>query len=73
MSDDRGKHGQLVLTRSVGQGVVLCDKDVAQEVEIDSIIDGKVRLRFLPIDGARTMNVWRSEVWDEREKRGQNG
>jgi len=64
--------GELVLTCGVGQSVVLSYKDAAQEVEIDSIIEGKVRLRFIPIDGARTMKVWRSKVWDEREERGAN-
>lgn len=72
MSKDGKTQGELVLTCSVGQSVVLSHKDAAQEVEVDSIIEGRVRLRFIPIDGARTMKVWRSKVWDEREERGAN-
>jgi hypothetical protein len=44
----------------------------AQEVIVREVKGTAVRLMFQDIENAKPMNVWRSEVWDEREERGAN-
>ena len=72
MSDDDGAR-RLVLTRRIGQGCVIYHADEsAQEVIVREVRGTAVRLMFQDIENAKPMNVWRSEVWDEREERGAN-
>ena len=72
MSEDDGVR-RLVLTRKPGQGCVIYHADgSAQEVIVSEIRTNSVRLMFQDLEHASSMQVWRSEIFDEREERGAN-
>ena len=71
MSEDGAR--RLVLTRKLGQGCVIYHSDgSAQEVIVSEIRTNSVRLMFQELENAGSMQVWRSEIFDEREERGAN-
>ena len=71
MSEDGAR--RLVLTRKLGQGCVIYHSDgSAQEVIVSEIRTNSVRLMFQDLENAGSMQVWRSEIFDEREERGAN-
>ena len=71
MSDDKAR--RLVLTRRIGQGCVIHHPSgAAQEVIVHDIRGTSVRLMFQDLEHASSMQVWRSEIFDEREERGAN-
>lgn len=74
MSDDGDDARRLVLTRKLGQGCVIYHADgSAQEVIVHDIRGKSVRLMFCDLENAEIMRVDRSEVYDKREERGENG
>ena len=69
MSDDDKETGHLVLTRRLGQSVVVHNAEVAVEVIVHRISRDSVQLRFTDLYGAGRIAVHRAELWEKLEDR----